>query len=144
VLVKLVRPGLGIDAFGANIMDLPPDTRRVHDEAQSGQQELTSLSAAPARSSSANSGCRSTPTIGLRRCGTDRVLASGRRPPRTVRRRRARGVYERAGVELRRIGYGAQARSHLFRCAPCGVALVTFDAAIVTLSGGNDVELLRC
>ena len=38
---KLVRPGLGIEAFGANIMDLPPDYRtKSHDEADSGQQEL--------------------------------------------------------------------------------------------------------
>src|SRR5688500_9973154 len=38
---KLVRPGLGIEAFGANIMDLPPDYRtRSHDESDSGQQEL--------------------------------------------------------------------------------------------------------
>jgi len=38
---KLVRPGLGIEAFGANIMDLPPDyTTKSHDEADSGQQEL--------------------------------------------------------------------------------------------------------
>lgn len=39
--IKLVRPGLGISAFGANIMDLPPDyTTQSHDEAKSGQQEL--------------------------------------------------------------------------------------------------------
>jgi gentisate 1,2-dioxygenase len=38
---KLVRPGLGIQAFGANIMDLPPNYETAsHDEAQSGQQEL--------------------------------------------------------------------------------------------------------
>jgi uncharacterized cupin superfamily protein len=38
---KLVRPGLGITAFGANIMDLPPDySTTSHDEAESGQQEL--------------------------------------------------------------------------------------------------------
>ena len=38
---KLLRPGLGIEAFGANIMDLPPDYEtKSHDEAQSGQQEL--------------------------------------------------------------------------------------------------------
>jgi hypothetical protein len=38
---KLVRPGLGITAFGANIMDLPPDySTKSHDEAESGQQEL--------------------------------------------------------------------------------------------------------
>jgi mannose-6-phosphate isomerase-like protein (cupin superfamily) len=39
--VKLVRPGLGISAFGVNIMDLPPDyTTESHDEASTGQQEL--------------------------------------------------------------------------------------------------------
>jgi hypothetical protein len=38
---KLVRPGLDITAFGANIMDLPPDyTTKSHDESESGQQEL--------------------------------------------------------------------------------------------------------
>ena len=38
---KLVRPGLGITAFGANIMDLPSDySTAPHDEADSGQQEL--------------------------------------------------------------------------------------------------------
>jgi uncharacterized cupin superfamily protein len=39
--VKLVRAGLDITAFGANIMDLPPDySTASHDEAESGQQEL--------------------------------------------------------------------------------------------------------
>jgi len=38
---KLVRAGLDINAFGANIMDLPPDySTASHDEADSGQQEL--------------------------------------------------------------------------------------------------------
>ena len=38
---KLVRPGLGITAFGANIMDLPPNySTKSHDESQTGQQEL--------------------------------------------------------------------------------------------------------
>jgi uncharacterized cupin superfamily protein len=38
---RLVRPGLGISAFGANIMDLPPDySTKAHDESDSGQQEL--------------------------------------------------------------------------------------------------------
>ena len=38
---KLVRPGLDITAFGANIMDLPPDySTKSHDEGDSGQQEL--------------------------------------------------------------------------------------------------------
>ena len=38
---RLVRPGLEITAFGANIMNLPPDySTKSHDEADSGQQEL--------------------------------------------------------------------------------------------------------
>src|SRR3954466_16051021 len=38
---KLVRAGLDIAAFGANIMDLPPDySTTSHDEAETGQQEL--------------------------------------------------------------------------------------------------------
>jgi hypothetical protein len=38
---KLVRAGLDITAFGANIMDLPPDySTTSHDEMESGQQEL--------------------------------------------------------------------------------------------------------
>jgi hypothetical protein len=38
---KMVRQGLGIRAFGVQIMDLPPDyTTRSHDETASGQEEL--------------------------------------------------------------------------------------------------------
>lgn len=38
---KLVREGMGITAFGAQIMDLPPDYEtKSHDEADGGQQEL--------------------------------------------------------------------------------------------------------
>ncbi|WP_037496655.1 hypothetical protein [Solirubrobacter soli] len=38
---KLVGAGLGITAFGVNIMELPPDyTTASHDEAETGQQEL--------------------------------------------------------------------------------------------------------
>jgi uncharacterized cupin superfamily protein len=38
---KLVRTGLGITAFGVQIMDLPPGhTTAAHDEADTGQQEL--------------------------------------------------------------------------------------------------------
>jgi mannose-6-phosphate isomerase-like protein (cupin superfamily) len=38
---RLVRPGLEITAFGANIMNLPPDySTKSHDESESGQQEL--------------------------------------------------------------------------------------------------------
>jgi mannose-6-phosphate isomerase-like protein (cupin superfamily) len=38
---RLVRPGLGLSAFGANVMNLPPDyATKAHDESQSGQEEL--------------------------------------------------------------------------------------------------------
>jgi uncharacterized cupin superfamily protein len=38
---RLLRPGLGISAFGANVMNLPPDyTTKSHDESSSGQEEL--------------------------------------------------------------------------------------------------------
>ena len=39
--MRMVRPGLGLTAFGANIMNLPPDySTRSHDESGSGQEEL--------------------------------------------------------------------------------------------------------
>jgi hypothetical protein len=39
--VRLVRPGLDLSAFGANVMNLPPDyATKSHDESQSGQEEL--------------------------------------------------------------------------------------------------------
>jgi hypothetical protein len=38
---KLVRTGMGITAFGVQMMDLPPDdTTASHDESDTGQQEL--------------------------------------------------------------------------------------------------------
>jgi uncharacterized cupin superfamily protein len=38
---NLVRPGLGLSAFGANVMNLPPDYEtKAHDEGESGQEEL--------------------------------------------------------------------------------------------------------
>ena len=38
---RLVRPGLGLSAFGANVMNLPADyATKSHDESQSGQEEL--------------------------------------------------------------------------------------------------------
>jgi hypothetical protein len=38
---KLVRKGLGLSAFGANVMDMPADyTTGAHDESGSGQEEL--------------------------------------------------------------------------------------------------------
>ena len=40
-VMRMVRRGLGITAFGVNIMNLPPDyTTRSHDESGSGQEEL--------------------------------------------------------------------------------------------------------
>ena len=38
---NLVRPGLGLTAFGANVMNLPPDYEtKAHSETESGQEEL--------------------------------------------------------------------------------------------------------
>jgi hypothetical protein len=38
---RLVRAGLGIEGFGANIMNLPPDyATKSHNESDSGQEEL--------------------------------------------------------------------------------------------------------
>ncbi len=38
---RLVRPALGITAFGVNVMDLPPDYEtEAHDERDTGQEEL--------------------------------------------------------------------------------------------------------
>ncbi len=38
---RLVRPALGITAFGVNLMNLPPDYETAaHDERESGQEEL--------------------------------------------------------------------------------------------------------
>ena len=38
---RLVRPALGISAFGVNVMNLPPDYEtKSHDERESGQEEL--------------------------------------------------------------------------------------------------------
>ena len=38
---RLVRPGLGITAFGANVMNLPPDySTKSHNESASGQEEM--------------------------------------------------------------------------------------------------------
>lgn len=40
-MIRLARAGLGITAFGVQVMDLPPDyTTEAHDEADTGQQEL--------------------------------------------------------------------------------------------------------
>jgi uncharacterized cupin superfamily protein len=39
--LRKVRNGLGLSAFGANVMNLPPDYEtKAHDESASGQEEL--------------------------------------------------------------------------------------------------------
>src|SRR5690348_8813079 len=76
---KLVRAGLEITAFGANIMDLPPDySTSAHNESASGQEELY---VALRGSGSVDVGGLSLPLDAehLVRvdAGTDRVLSSG-------------------------------------------------------------------
>jgi hypothetical protein len=76
---KLVRVGLDITAFGANIMDLPPDySTTTHDESESRQEELY---VALHGSGSVDVGGASIPLDAdhLVRVdpGTDRVLTSG-------------------------------------------------------------------
>jgi len=76
---KLVRAGLGITAFGAQVMDLPPDySTKSHDESETGQQELYVALG--------GSGCVVTPDERLPldmehmvrvNAGVDRVLSSG-------------------------------------------------------------------
>jgi hypothetical protein len=76
---KLVRPGLDITAFGANIMDLPPNySTKSHDESESGQQELY---VALRGSGSVDIGDERLPLDGDHLVkvdpGTERVLSSG-------------------------------------------------------------------
>ena len=61
---KLVRPGLDITAFGANIMDLPPDySTKSHDESESGQEELYVALRGPGSVDIDGTRTRWTPTI---------------------------------------------------------------------------------
>jgi hypothetical protein len=77
---RLVRPGLGIEGFGANIMNLPPDYEtRSHNESDSGQEELyVALSGSGAvvlgDGSRLQLDAEHIAAIGP---GTDRTLASG-------------------------------------------------------------------
>jgi len=111
--VKLVRPGLGIDAFGANIMDLPAGLTKTksHDEAQSGQQELyVALSGSGAVVVGEQRLSLDADHLVCVDAGTDRVLASGPTAsaycasaacPRRVRRARSGAPpnsYGRAGA----------------------------------------------
>ena len=94
---KLVRAGLDITAFGANIMDLPPDySTTSHDEAESGQQELyvalrgsgsVDIDGRPPATRRRPSGA------GRRRDRPSAVVRAGR-PARALHRRRPGGVYE--------------------------------------------------
>jgi hypothetical protein len=75
---KLVRTGLGISAFGVQIMDLPPDyATKSHDESETGQQELY----VALRSGAVVAGERRLPLdpehLVRVDAGVDRVLTSG-------------------------------------------------------------------
>ncbi len=76
---KLVRAGLDITAFGANIMDLPPDySTTSHDEAESGQQELYVALAGSGSVGIADAQLPLDPDHVVRvDAGTARVLSSG-------------------------------------------------------------------
>ena len=76
---KLVRAGLDITAFGANIMDLPPDDSTTsHDEAESGQQELYVALAGSGSVGIADAQLPLDPDHVVRvDAGTARVLSSG-------------------------------------------------------------------
>lgn len=76
---KLVRAGLDITAFGANIMDLPPDySTTSHDEAESGPQELYVALAGPGSVGIDDAQLPLDPDHVVRvDAGTPRVLTSG-------------------------------------------------------------------
>lgn len=76
---KLVRAGLDVTAFGANIMDLPADySSTSHDEAESGQQELYVALAGSGSVRIADARLPLDPDHAVRvDAGTARVLSSG-------------------------------------------------------------------
>jgi uncharacterized cupin superfamily protein len=76
---KLVRTGLGITAFGAQIMDLPPDyATKSHDESETGQQELyVALRGSGAVVSGEERFTLDPEHLVRVDAGTDRVLTSG-------------------------------------------------------------------
>ena len=75
---KLVRAGLDITAFGANIMDLPPDYATTsHDEAESGRRNCTSRWSARGQSASPTPSSPGSRPFGSSRPGMARVLSSG-------------------------------------------------------------------
>ena len=97
-VVRFVRRELGVEAFGINWFELPPDTRGLeHDEVDSGQEEVNVVirgggvladrrrrgAGARGRRSSASTRRR---RAARRRAGRDDV-DRGRRPPRQLRAR---------------------------------------------------------
>lgn len=77
---RLVRLGLGISGFGANIMNLPPDYEtKSHNEANSGQEELyVALSGSGAVVLGDDTRLRlDSEHLAAVGPGTDRVLTSG-------------------------------------------------------------------
>jgi uncharacterized cupin superfamily protein len=76
---QLVRPGLGLSAFGANVMNLPPDYEtKAHDESESGQEELYVALAGAGAVVIGEERLALDPECAVRVApGTSRVLASG-------------------------------------------------------------------
>jgi uncharacterized cupin superfamily protein len=77
---NLVRVGLGINAFGVNVMNLPPDYQtKAHDESESGQEELyVALAGSGAVVLDDGTRLELDPERAVRVSpGTSRVLASG-------------------------------------------------------------------
>jgi hypothetical protein len=76
---NLVRPGLGLSAFGANVMNLPPDYEtKAHDESESGQEELYVALAGSGAVVVGDERVALDPECAVRVApGTSRVLASG-------------------------------------------------------------------
>jgi len=89
---KLVRAGLDIRAFGANIMDLPPDySTTSHDEAETGQQELyVALRGSGSVDIDGSRLPRSRPPRAGRRRHRAGALLRPRGPPSPLHRRRPR------------------------------------------------------
>src|SRR5919202_717757 len=97
---RLVRPALGISAFGANVMNLPPDYEtKAHDETESGQEELY---VALAGSGAVLLGENRQRPRGHARADHRRHPGAGLRGPGLVERRRRRGLSRRLSRARRR------------------------------------------
>ena len=107
-MCKLVRVGLGLGAFGVNVLDIGPDyVTTDHTESESGQEELylvlrgaaTLLVGAPGPGGSRRARARGRRARGARRAPPLPNGAGRRAPP--DRRRRARQGVRGAGVVVR-------------------------------------------